>query len=224
MKYYRYVVLFLLLLSPLSVEAGSSIYGPTGLLQMPTAEALQYKQFSVAGDYLFNSTSSDSLKDQFFYKVNLGTFKGWEVGVVGGTVPTEGVFVNAKYFLMSDAQRFPLSIALGFTNLGSSRDSGVYLVASQRFQGGIAGHFGFRASFKPAGLSSNIMAGAEYYWVDNLSILVETVGDDSKYPINAAARFYLNSELQFRVGILDIGNIRKNGTFIVAGLDFARFL
>lgn len=223
-KYLYFALAFMVVLMPKLAEASASIYGPTGLIQMPTAEALQYKQFSIAGDYLLNSSSTSSNKDQFFYKVNLGTFKGWEVGVVGGTVPTEGVFVNAKYFLMSDSQRFPLSLALGFTDLGSASNSGVYLVASQRFQGGFNGHFGFRANFKPKGLSSNVMAGGEYFWSDNFSILAETVGDDGKYPINAGVRFFLNSDFQLHAGVLDVGNVKNNGTYVVLGLDYARFL
>ena len=79
-----------------------------------------------------NSNATDP-KNHFFYKFNLGSFENWELGILGGSFLDEGVFVNMKYFLMSNQEENPLSIAAGIERLGSKSDLATYLVTSKRF-------------------------------------------------------------------------------------------
>ena len=140
MKILKISLAFLLLVTlPNTSFAMPTLSGPTGLIEVPTAEALQYKEFNLGFDGVESNVPGH---ESYFYKLNIGTFKGWEVGIVGGTVPAEGVFVNAKYYLMSDSTRLPMSVAIGLQNLTASKNTKVYLVASKKFSkafGGILG-------------------------------------------------------------------------------------
>jgi hypothetical protein len=198
----RFVVmmlLFLVLLST-SVFARPSVTGPTGLVTMPTAEALKYKEFNVGYDYLFGKTSS---QNAWFYKSNVGTFKNWELGVVGGSTPQEGMFLNAKYFLMSDETRYPVMVAIGLENISSSDLTDMYMVASKRFQGGFSAHFGFKAIFADS-IDPSIMAGLDYVLNDKLTLLGDISGSEKHYTLNAGVDFALTNDFQIRGTFLDI--------------------
>jgi hypothetical protein len=202
-----------------SAMAAPTLNGPTGLIVVPTAESLQYKEMNVGLDYKLSSGSQ-----QHFFKFNFGEFKGVELGVVGGSVPTEGVFVNAKYYLMSDNTRFPLSIAIGAENLGAKNSTGVYMVASKKFQGGISGHFGFYAGFEEgADLDPSVMGGGEWILDNRISLLADVIGKRRKYTLNTGLRFAIYPDLQFRASILDVGNnLQEN--FYTLGLSYNAFL
>ena len=45
------------MLLAVSVFSETTLNGPTGLIEMPTAKAIEYKQFSVAVDYQFPKTN-----------------------------------------------------------------------------------------------------------------------------------------------------------------------
>jgi hypothetical protein len=202
-----------------SLIAAPTLNGPTGLIMVPTAESLQYKEMNVGLDYKLSNN-----KQRHFYKFNFGEFKGVELGIVGGSVPTEGVFVNAKYYLMSDNTRFPLSIALGVENLGAKNSTGVYMVASKKFQGGISGHFGFYAGFEEGiDLDPSIMGGAEWVLDNRISLLADVVGKRRKYTLNTGLRFAIYPDLQFRAAILDLGNNLDENIYTV-GLTYSSFL
>ncbi|NBV43159.1 hypothetical protein EBR96_10405, partial [bacterium] len=101
-------MLTLLLSTAVQLSAEPTINGPSGLVTMPTAESLEYQQFNFALDYKMANQVQER-----FYSFNMGMFKNVELGITGGSTPTEGVFVNAKYFLISDNGRFPLTFAVG---------------------------------------------------------------------------------------------------------------
>lgn len=202
-----------------TLTAAPTINGPTGLIMVPTAESLQYKEMNVALDYKLSNTTQ-----QHFLKFNFGEFKGVELGIVGGSVPTEGVFVNAKYYLMSDNTRFPLSIAIGAENLGSKRNTGVYMVASKKFQGGVNGHFGFYAGFEENNeLDPSIMGGVEWILDNRISLLADLVGKRRKYTLNGGLRFAIYPDFHLRAAILDMGNNAQEN-FYTLGLSYNAFL
>ena len=149
------------MLLAVSVFSETTLNNPTGLIEMPTAKAIEYKQFSVAVDYQFPKTNQK--KGVVYFKGNVGAYDNLELGFVGGTTPEEGVFVNAKYFIMADSEAYPTSLAVGFQNMGSKRDSSLYIVASKVFEEGLEGHFGFRAIFDDK-IDSSAMLGIEYFF------------------------------------------------------------
>lgn len=200
-----------------NIAAAPTLNGPTGLITVPTAESLQYKAINVALDYKLTENTQ-----QYFYKFNFSEFRNVELGVVGGSVPTEGVFVNAKYYLMSDNSRFPLSIAIGAENLGSKTNTGVYMVASKKFQGGVSGHFGFYANFgNGTEVDPSIIGGTEWILDNRVSLLADIMGKQRKYTLNAGLRFAIYPDFYLRAAALDLGNTSSVYTL---GLSYGVFL
>ncbi len=201
----------------------STISGPTGLIEVPTAESLRYREVSLGYDYIFDATRSD-----YKYRFSLGLFNDLEAGVTGGKVPTEGVFVNFKYHLVSEASRFPLAMAVGLNNLGSKSVSSVYMVMSKKFQGGVNGTFGFNAMFKPDVLDLSVMGGIEYIVSNKVSILADVSAKDKTYIVNGGINVYITPELVVRYNALGLitDATAKTSTGIQSsvGVVYTRFL
>lgn len=213
------ICLLLCVLATLA-NAAPTLYGPSGLITIPTAESLSYKEFNLGLDYFYDQ---DTEAYSALYKMNLGTFKGWELGFVGGRVPTEGVYINAKYYLMSDDSRYPLSIAIGIQNLTSNSDTDVYMVSSKRFEKGFIGHFGFNANFNEQQLETSIMGGIEYIFSDSFSILSDVEGVGSITRLNGGVRFHLNDHLQMRASVVNVGN-NEESSFFTVGIVYTDFI
>jgi hypothetical protein len=201
--------------------ASPTVYGPSGLITIPTAESVKYKEIDFALDYFAVDGTTDAY--QYLYKANLGTFRGCELGVVGGSVPTEGVYLNIKYYLMSNNERYPLSIAIGMENLASFYKTAIYMVASQRFQGGFIGHLGFKANFAEEELDPSLMGGIEYLLSNSISILGDFVGERKQYMVNTGVRVFVTEDLVIRLSALDITQSRDPITYTF-GLSYAKFL
>lgn len=204
-----------------AVSAAPTIYGPTGLITVPTAESLKYKQVNIAYDYLIASEAS---KDQWYYKLNIGTFKNWEMGVVGGKTPTEGMFLNVKYYLLESGARYPLSVAIGADNISSRDDTGVYMVASKRFPEGLAAHFGFKAIFAQRQIDPTVMGGLEFMVNNNFSIMTDISGQEDQYMLNFGGHYLLTPELSFRAALVDIFSTGPSGLAYSLGLAFTTYL
>ncbi|NDD67562.1 hypothetical protein EBZ35_07970, partial [bacterium] len=181
------------------IAADPTFFGPSGLIVIPTAESLEYQQFNLAYDFRGTSTAK-----QGYYKFNMGMFKNVELGIIGGATPTEGVFINMKYFLISDASRYPMSFAVGLQNLASKSDTGLYLVMSKKFQGGLSAHLGFN-TFISDQIDPTLMGGIEYIVNDHMSFLADFSGKQKTYTLNGGLRFAIYPDLSLRVNILDVG-------------------
>ena len=210
------------------LNADPTIYGPTGLIEMPTAHSIGYKQVNVAVDYAIDNSNKDSNKDSdnhFYYKFNLGSFQHWELGILGGSFLDEGVFVNMKYFLMSNQEENPLLIAAGFERIGSKSDLATYLTASKRLEGGLNLHFGFKAFFQK-GLNASAMFGGEYFSSEKLSLLADITGDkNDSYVLNGGMRVYLENNVSMRIYLIDITKSReKKETLYTFGLSLSKYL
>lgn len=203
------------------LQAFSTIHGPTGLITIPTAEALQYKQYNMGYDYVLGEQPKD---DEWFFKANLGTFKSCEIGIVAGKVPTEGAFVNIKYYLMSDAERYPLSIAIGCEDLFSKESTSLYMVASKKFSSGLQVHLGFKGVFQTSEMVPYVMGGADY-WINNtVSVLGDFSGEHKLYSVNLGVRYLINEDVNLSVSILDVGSALHTSPQYAFGLSFAKFL
>ena len=208
--------------------ASPTIYGPTGLIEMPSAESISYKQVNVAFDYsLANSSDdeTDTAEPQFFYKFNLGSFENWELGILGGSFLDEGVFVNMKYFLMSNQEENPLSIAAGIERLGSKDDLATYLVTSKRFSGGLHGHFGFKAYLQDS-LFASAMLGVEYFSDEKIAFLADVTGERSeKYVLNAGTKIFIDNDVSIRLYLVDITKSRPaKETLYTFGLSLSKYI
>lgn len=219
-------LILLLFLFTISLNASPTIYGPTGLIEMPTAESVAYKQVNLAVDYSVNNNSDeDNGENEFYYKFNLGSFENWELGVLGGSFIDEGVFVNMKYFLMSNQEENPLSIAAGFERIGSNTDLATYLVASKRIEGGIHMHFGFKA-FLQDGLSAVAMFGGEYFTDEKMAVLLDITGEkDEAYVLNSGVRFLVDNDVSLRVYLIDLTKSRAaKETLYTFGMSVSKFM
>jgi len=201
------------------IAADPTFFGPSGLIVIPTAESLEYQQFNLSYDFRGTSTAQ-----QGYYKFNMGMFKNVELGIIGGATPTEGVFINMKYFLISDASRYPMSFAVGLQNLASKSDTGLYLVMSKKFQGGLSAHLGFN-TFISDQIDPTLMGGIEYIVNDHMSFLADFSGKQKTYTLNGGLRFAIYPDLSMRVNILDVGKDTANGgSYYSVGLSYNRFM
>ncbi|MEK9728212.1 MAG: hypothetical protein VW397_08940 [Candidatus Margulisiibacteriota bacterium] len=208
--------------------ASPTLYGPTGLIEMPSAESVAYKQVNLAVDYSIannNKNNQTPSEPEFYYKFNLGSFENWELGVLGGSFLDEGVFVNMKYFLMSNQEENPLSIAAGIERLGSKSNLSTYLVTSKRFSGGLHGHFGFKAFFQSS-LFASAMIGFEYFSDEKVSFLADITGEKSqKYVLNAGTKIFIDNDIALRLYLIDITKSRESQeTLYTFGLSLSKYI
>lgn len=178
------------------VQALPTIGGTSGLVRMPTAQGLKYKEFNIGLDYLSQQAVSGS--SRMLYKANLGTLDGLEIGFVGQG-SQEGVFINLKYYLLSDNTEQPLMMALGIDNISSFNKTDIYMVASKIFRGGFSMHLGFLAPLQGAATNPSLMLGTEYYFSESLSLALDTVGQNSVYDLAAGLRFRTSNNLIFSI-------------------------
>jgi hypothetical protein len=226
-----YVLIVATLVSISSLYANPSIYGPTGLIEIPTAESIAYKQVNFAVDYAIENNDQDSTEDssknnnKVYYKFNLGSFENWELGILGGNFLDEGVFVNMKYFLMSNQEENPLTVAAGLERVGSKDDLAAYLVTSKRFQDGLNAHFGFKA-YLQKNLFAAALFGMEYFLDEKMSFLGDLAGErGSRYVLNAGTKIFIDTNVSLRVYVVDITKSREaNETLYTFGISYNRYI
>ena len=219
----KFLILSLLITNLL--VASPTLYGPSGLIEMPSAESIAYKQINVAVDYSINGQSTGDSKNDFYYKFNLGSFENWELGILGGSFLDEGVFVNMKYFLMSNQEENPLSIAAGLERIGSKSDLSTYLVTSKRFNGGLHGHFGFKAYFQD-NLYASAMLGVEYFSDEKISFLADiTGGKNDAYVLNGGTKIFIDNDVAMRIYLIDITKSRgAKETLYTFGISLSKYI
>lgn len=215
------LTLIALAISTTSLFASGSFYGPTGLVTIPTAEAVKYKEYEFSYDY---ALAKNPKNDLWKYKYNLGMFKKVEVGIVGGNVPEEGMFLNLKYYLTATEERLPLSLALGLKNLSSKDDSSLYMVASKKVRRDFTAHFGFEALFNEEKVTPVMMGGIEYMLDKNLRLMSDVNADTENYYLNAGVEYFLTKRLTIKVGALDLTNINPEETLFTIGFSYRKYL
>lgn len=188
--------LMALVLGASTAQALPTVGGTSGLVRMPTAQGLKYKEFNIGIDYISQQVTSGN--SRMLYKANLGTLDGLEVGFVGQG-NQEGVFINLKYYLLSDNTEQPLMMALGIDNISSFNKTDIYMVASKIFKGGFSMHLGFLAPLQGAATNPSLMLGTEYYFSESLSLAMDTVGQNSVYDLAAGLRFRTSQNLIFSI-------------------------
>ena len=216
------ILVLCLLLIALKIQASPTFYGPTGLIEVPSAMALKYKEINFAYDYV---TDNNDKTNNFRYKMSMGTFQNWEIGVVGGKVPTEGMYLNAKYHLLTEDSRTPLSMAVGVQNLGSKSLTDLYMIVSWKPKPGFTVHGGFKERFTESSAQAAAMGGVEYFLNSNASALSDIViNNDGTTVLNAGLSYFVTNDIAFRIAIMDLTNGNKTGTVVLGGISVSRFL
>jgi hypothetical protein len=173
-----------------------AINGPSGVVRMPSADVIPYKNFNLGAD--FGATFLPAFSSQeaaVYYKMNLGTFHGVELGIVGGTEKDsskirEGVFVNMKLSLSTGEEPYPMLLAIGVENLFSYTQTDVYMVATKYLKQGPRLSFGFMADFPDNKFRPLGMLGIEVPVADTLFFAGDLLAGETLFQVNAGARFY----------------------------------
>ncbi|MFA4843715.1 MAG: hypothetical protein WC632_02040 [Candidatus Margulisiibacteriota bacterium] len=207
-----------------------ALNGPTGLIRIPSADCIPYKNFNIGADYgtTISSGGTTSTEGVVSYKLNLGTFHGVELGIVGGTEKTssklrEGVFVNMKLSLSTGDDPYPLLLALGVENLFSYTQTDVYMVATKYLQQGPKLTFGFQADFPNYKFRPLGIAGVELATGDNLFLAADLMAGETLFQVNAGARFYFTPIFSLNFSVLNIldGSQVKDPRSALVGFSWA---
>jgi len=221
-----FLIFLLVIFNTLNIVSSPTIGGTTGLILMPTADSLNYKEFNLASDWLVYSGDNDN--DIIWkYKANIGVFNGLEIGFVGQN-NKEGVFINIKYYLLSDNTKNPIKVAIGIDNISSYDKTDTYMVASKRFNKKISGHFGFLVDIAGGEANSSLMLGAEYLIDDKFVAVADLKGEESKYIFNLGTRYFLNDNLLLSLFILNLADqdisVEYPETMLAFGISWTDFL
>jgi hypothetical protein len=182
--------------------AAPSYFGYTGLIRVPTAEALSEKEFNVGGFWIDRS----EFDDPSIYLGNLGVSTGVEVGVAGVKRDSgaDDIFLNGKFRFQRETESSP-AYAAGVIDLASQVDSTVYFVASKGFGKvyetpfGPIYNFAFHGGFG-GGLLDGFFGGVEANLSPNVDVMLEYDTDDW----NVGARFLLaERRLAADIGLFD---------------------
>jgi len=200
---FRCVLLMVVVLSLLGgpALAAPSFLGYTGLLRVPTADALNEKDYNLAAFALNLEEGADSN----VYAANLGVAKGLEVGFAR-VKPEEGsgeTYLNAKYRFSAETAEQP-AVAAGVADFTDEIDTTVYVVMSKAFGHGYQTSLGEITSPRfhvgvGGGMLSGVFGGVTAVVGDRLMLMVEYDSDD----VNVGARLALTSEVRADVGFLD---------------------
>jgi hypothetical protein len=207
--------LLLLVVSPAwaypQVFPSPSLAGPTGVVRIPSADVIPYKNFNLGTDFgaTFLPSTVTSTEAALFYKMNLGTFHGVELGIVGGTEENsgkirEGVFVNMKLSLSSGEEPNPLLLAIGVENLFSYTQTGVYMVATKYFKQGPKVSFGFMADFPEDKFRPLGMAGIEIPLANTFFLISDILAGETLFQLDAGARIYFTPIFSLNLSGLNI--------------------
>ena len=189
-----------------------TIVGSTGLVRVPTADVIPYKNFNLGLDF---GTNLEDSKTSLFYKMNIGTFQGLELGIVGGTnlqddTIREGVFVNMKYSLSTDSGPHPLLLAIGVENLSSKTQTDVYMIATKFFEAGPTATFGFMGDFPGDKFRPLGILGLGFPLFQNIVVMGDLLAGEVLFQFNAGVRYYFNPIFALSVNALNVFENESN--------------
>ncbi len=193
--------------------------GPTGVIRIPSADVIPYKNFNIGVDYgVFFLPGVVQSNNTVNYKMNLGTFHGVELGVIGGTDENtqklrEGVFVNMKLSLSTGDGPDPLLLAIGVENLFSHTQTDVYMVATKYMPQGPKLTFGFMADFPNNRFRPMGMIGTEVPLGNTFFVAADGLIGESVSQLNAGAKLYFTPIFSlnlYGLNVLDNANAKDS--------------
>ena len=75
--------LLIFLTLSVSTHGFTSLYGPTGILKIPTAEVLNNKEYTISSDLALSTEKGNT--SLHTYAINLGLIKNTEIGILGNS-------------------------------------------------------------------------------------------------------------------------------------------
>ena len=194
-------MLALVALLSASAAADPSYFGYTGLLRVPTAEALSDQAFNAGIFHI----ERDELDDPDIYAGNLGVGEGLEVGlaVIRREAGTDDVFINGKYAFRPARAGKP-AFAAGIIDVASEVDATVYLTMTQTFGRAYETPYGtfsageFHVGFG-GGQLDGIFGGLAANVSPDLKLMLEYDTED----FNLGARFRVGRQFRIDTGLFD---------------------
>ena len=177
-----------------------SMKGTNGLIHIPVAVSVKYREYDIGANFQNSQTAKSG---QYF--ANLGVFDGLELGIIGNS-QKEGVFINLKYYVLSDKTEYPLVLATGVTGLSSYSDTNLFMVLSKSFPNKLAGHFGFSSNLNEATITAKVMFGLEYKLSDELNFISDIIGSDTKWDLSTGLRIKLSNDWTLNGYLEDVLN------------------
>ena len=232
LKLFFIILVSLFVISPAmaypQVFPSPTINGATGIIRIPSADVIPYKNFNLGADFGTTMPSVSSSEGTLCYKMNLGTFHGVEFGIVGGTDLTtqqlrEGVFVNMKLSLTTGEEPYPLLLAIGIENLFSYTQTDVYMIATKYLRQGPKLTFGFMADFPDNKFRPLGLLGIEYPIGDTFFVASDLMAGESLTQVNAGAKWYFTpifSVNLYGLNILDGAQV-KDARSVLIGFSWA---
>ncbi|UCG88113.1 MAG: hypothetical protein JSW71_06100 [Gemmatimonadota bacterium] len=181
--------------------AAPSFLGYTGLVQVPTADALGEDDYNLV---IFTLNLEEGA-DSNIYAANLGLAEGLEVGFARHSPEdaTGETFLNAKYTFSRETEANP-AMAVGVMDLTDEVDTTVYVVLSKALErrydtrygeiGAPRLHFGVGG-----GQLDGVFGGLSAVLGDRLLLMAEYDGSD----VNFGARLAIGNNVRAHVGALD---------------------
>ncbi|MBU0501625.1 MAG: hypothetical protein ABIH69_03890 [bacterium] len=211
------------------VFPSSALNGPSGLIRIPSADVIPYKNFNLGGSFGKTLPSNEGSEETTaYYMMNLGTFHGVEIGLVGGTERgtnriREGVFVNMKLSLSTGEEPNPMLMAIGVENLFSYSQTDVYMVATKYFSQGPKLTFGFQGDFPDNRFRPLGMAGIEFPVGDTLFLISDLIAGETLMQVNAGLRLYLTPIFSMNLSGLNVldNTDAKDARAVLIGFTWA---
>ena len=197
------VSLIFLLFSPLlasSVFANVNVTGTTGLVVIPSADVLDFKDLKLGGSA---GLRPETGKTGYQYFAQIGAFRGLEAGFIGGANEQgnfrEGVFINLKYSLQGEEGPNPLRIAMGVQNLTSATQTDIYMVFSKKIKGRLGFSGGFLADFPGDRFRPMGILGLDFPIFEEFHLMVDGLAGESMVQGDAGAYLSLNQDFALQI-------------------------
>mgnify|MGYP000995002856 CR=1 FL=1 len=140
------IIMAALLLPGTGVLAAPSLFGPTGLITIPTADVIQPGQFNVAGFMA---------GENYIVAINGAPIPSLEMGIGVREQGDSPGYLNAKLQVIPETRDFP-GIAVGALDIADSLQRKMYVVLSKNMPDlGVRAHLGIETPGDPlfAGVS-----------------------------------------------------------------------
>lgn len=195
------------LIAACPTAAAPTLFGYTGLVKIPTADALNEKEYHV-GVFTLNLEEG---ADSTIYAASLGLAEGLEVGFARHS-PEEGAgqtYVNAKYTFLQDSEAHP-ALAAGVTDLTDQVESSPYIVASKALWGRHETRFGEVGSVRVhlgigGGSLDGLFGGISAALGDRLLLMAEYEGERVNLGLRLAIGEYIRIHGAALDGFDDVG-------------------
>lgn len=204
-------VLATLLLCTGAMAAAPSFFGYTGLIVIPTADALNRGEYSAGGFAIDLKSGVDSN----VYAANLGLAESTEIGFarIKPDDASGETSVNAKHAFQTETETQP-AIAAGIIDATGETDTTVYVVLSKAIRGQTSTKYGeITAPRLYAGIGGGqldgFFGGMSAALGDRLLLMAEY---DSRN-INFGARLAVSEEIRIHGALLDTDDVALGVSF-----------